>query len=88
MIMKLKEGFITHDSGDEHILVSTQDSGFSGLVRSNATAAFIIEQLKTETTLEEIVSAMLGEYDVDRERALKGAETVIEQLKKIGAIEV
>ncbi len=85
--MKLKEGFITHDSGEEHILISTKESGFSGLVRSNATAAFIIEQLKTETTVEAIADAMMAEYDVDRARAVKGIEAVIAQLLEIGAIE-
>ncbi len=85
--MKLKEGFITHTTGDEHILVSAGDSGFSGLVRSNPTAAFIIEQLKTETTLEKIVDAMLAEYDVSREVAARDAAKVIEKLRAIGAVE-
>ena len=39
--MKLKDGFVTHDMGGEQIMVSTGSTAFSGLVRSNGTAAFI-----------------------------------------------
>ncbi len=85
--MKLKKDFITHNSGDEHILISTGASGFSGLVRSNPTAAFIIEQLKTETTLEQITDALLAEYDVSREQAARDVAAIVEKLKAIGAIE-
>ncbi len=85
--MKLKQGFITHNTGDEHILLSVGESGFSGLVRSNETAAFIVEQLKNDTTLEALVDAMLAEYDVDRARAEAGVRAVLEKLESIGAIE-
>ena len=40
--MKLNKGFITHNDGSEKLLVSTGASKFSGLVRSNETAGFII----------------------------------------------
>ncbi len=45
--MKLKEGFLLHDSGKEHMAVATGEAGkhFNGLVRNNATANFIFEQL-------------------------------------------
>ncbi len=85
--MKLKEGFITHTTGQEHILVSAGSTGFSGLVRSNPTAAFIIEQLKEDTTGEKIVEAMLKEYDVDRETADRDVAAVLEKLRTIGALD-
>ncbi len=85
--MKLKEGFITHTFGDEHILVSAGDSSFSGLVRSNATAAFLIEKLKEQTSEEGLVEALLEEYEVDRETAQKGVAAVLEKLNSIGALE-
>ncbi len=85
--MKLKEGFITHNAGEEHILVSAGASGFSGLVRSNPTAAFIIEQLKNDTTPEKIVDAMLAEYDAPRDVIARDVQKVLEKLQSIGAIE-
>ena len=44
--MKLKDIFITHDSDGEQVLIDVTSS-FAGLVRSNKTAAFIVECLKT-----------------------------------------
>ena len=52
--MKLKDIFITHDSDGEQVLIDVTSS-FAGLVRSNKTAAFIVECLKTDTTKEQIV---------------------------------
>ena len=48
--MKLNSGFIAHNDGEDKLLVSTGATKFSGLVRSNSTAGFIIECLETETT--------------------------------------
>ena len=53
--MKLKEGFVTHEMGGEQVMVATGSASFSGLVRSNATAAFIVDCLKEETTKEQIL---------------------------------
>ena len=43
--MRLKDTFITHDSDQEQVLIDVTSS-FAGLVRSNRTAAFIVECLK------------------------------------------
>ena len=55
--MKLKDTFVTQEMDGEQVMVEA-DGGFAGMVRSNATAAFIIDQLKTETTKEAILDAM------------------------------
>ena len=44
--MKLKDTFVTQEMDVEQVMVEA-DGGFAGMVRSNATAAFIIDQLKT-----------------------------------------
>lgn len=85
--MKLKASFITHTLGDDRILVPVGDAGFSGLVRSNPTAAFIIEQLRSDTTQEQIVDAMLQEYHAGRQQISQDVAAVIETLRSIGAIE-
>lgn len=43
--MKLKDTYITHESDGEQILLDTSSS-FAGLIRSNKTAAFIVECLR------------------------------------------
>ena len=74
--MKLKSTFITHSTENEQLMVSV-GGDFSGMVRSNPTAAFIVNMLSEGTTREEIIAAMLEKY-VDK---------VLSALRKIGAID-
>lgn len=83
--MKLKNEFITHQSDEEQILIDTAGS-FSGIVRSNKTAAFIVDCLKEETTKEEIVAKMCEKYDAPSELIAKDVDAVIDKLIGIGAI--
>ena len=85
--MKLNSGFISHDDGDEKLLVSTGGTSFSGLVRSNSTAGFIITCLENETTEEEIIEKMLAEYDAPREVIERDVKKIVSQLRGIGAID-
>ena len=86
--MKLREGFVTHQIQDTQMMVAAGEAArhFHGLVRSNSTAAFIVNCLKSETTEEEIVNCMLEEYDVSRETAEKDVRHILETLQSIGAI--
>lgn len=86
--MKLRDGFLTHTMGDEHVLVATGEAAerFHGIARGNETAAFIIECLKSETTAREIVAKMLAEYDAEEERVTTDVAAVLDQLRSIGAI--
>ena len=64
--MKLNPKFLTHEIKGEHITVSTTGTKFNGLIRSNPTAAFIVESLKTDTTESAAVDKLLAKYEVDR----------------------
>ena len=85
--MKLSSGFIAHSEGDDKLLVPTGAAQFSGLVRSNATAGFIIGCLEHDTTEDEIVSKMLKKWNVSEETARRDVRKIIGQLKEIGAID-
>lgn len=83
--MKLKKEFITHMDGDQQMMVDTS-AKFSGLLRSNKTAAEIIEMLKTDTTEEKIVAAMQKKYDAPVDTLKADVHRVIETLRNVGAI--
>jgi len=85
--MKLNSAFLTHDDGDQKLLVSTGASKFSGLVRSNETAGFIISCLENDTTEAEIVAKMQQQYDGPKEAMERDVKKIIDQLRKIGAID-
>lgn len=85
--MKLKDGFVTHEMGDQQIMVATGSMNFSGMVRSNPTAAFIVECLKTAVTREEIIDRMLEKYDVSREIVSADVDKILHKLRGIGALD-
>ena len=84
--MKLKDEFITYESDGEQLMVSC-DSTFTGLVRSNRTAAFIVDCLKTETTEEEIVERMFEKYDAPRDVLTQDVARIVAQLRSIHALD-
>lgn len=85
--MKLKKGFITHETDGEQIMVAAGNAKFSGLVRSNRTAAFIVDCLKTETTEKKIVEKMLKKYDAPKEVVSADVKRILKDLRSIGALD-
>ena len=85
--MKLKDGFVTHEMGGEQIMVATGTANFSGLVRSNPTAAYIVDCLKEETSREAIIEKMLARYDVSREIVAADVDKVLNKLRSIDALD-
>ena len=85
--MKLKDGFITHEGAEEHITVPAGGVSFSGMIRSNKTAGFIMECLKDDITKDEIIKKLLAKYDAPKEQITKDVESVLVKLRGIGAIE-
>lgn len=87
--MRLKKGFVTHEIANEQVMVAVGEEvrTFHGLVRSNKTAAFIINCLKQECTREELINKMLEEYDVSREVVENDIVYVLSELNRIGALD-
>ncbi len=84
--MRLKEGFILHSVGDEHMAVATGEAakGFNGIVRNNETAAYIFSLLQEETTEEAIVEAMCARYDAEESRIREDVHILIEKIREAG----
>lgn len=85
--MKLKTDLITQNIGGQQFLVSMGGESFNGIVRSNRTAAFIVDCLKEETTEEEIVDAMCRKFDAPREVVAADVKEILGQLYGINVIE-
>ena len=85
--MKLKSSFITQVIDDTQFLVPLGAESFRGIVRSNKTAAFIVDCLKEETTAEQIVDALCAKYDAPRETIAADVEEILNTLRGIRALE-
>ena len=86
--MKLRSCFLTHTTDGENYMIPTAEAAFKGIVKSNDTAAFIVECLKTDTNEDEITDKLLSEFSgADRDTVKRGVSGIIEKLKSIGAID-
>ena len=85
--MKLRDTFVTQDVDGTQFMVAVGETSFTGIVKSNKTAAFIVDCLKTETTKEQIVDAMCAKYDAPRERIEVDVEGILNKLRGIGALD-
>lgn len=87
--MKLKEGIVTNTIDGESFAIATGKAtkDFNGLVKNNATSAFVFELLKNEQTEDSIVAAMLEKYEVDEATVRADIRELIELLKSKNLIE-
>ena len=87
--MRLKDGVIINQADGAFIAVAAGEAGksFNGMIKLNATAAFILERLKEETTIDSLVKAITDEYDVSAETAEDNAMKIVRTLREHGLIE-
>lgn len=85
--MKLSDNFLTQEIDDTQVMVATGDAAFSGIVRSNRTAAEIVNLMKKETTREEVLDKMCAKYDASRDEIAADVDLVIATLRKVGALD-
>lgn len=78
--MKIKEGFTLHELGDEYIVIhdGMTNVNFDKLLSLNATAAYLWKAMgHQEWTLEQLVTLLTEEYEVEREQAQKDVERFV-----------
>ena len=76
--MKIKEDFLLRKVADCYVVVPVGKAtvDFNGMMNLNETGAFLWEKLENDTTKEELLKAMLDEYEVT-EDIIDGEHSVI-----------
>lgn len=83
--MKLKEGFVLREVAGQCVVVSTDASlNFNGMINLNGTGKTLWCCLEKGAELDDLVAALLDEYDVDEATARKHAAAFVEKLKEKG----
>ena len=85
--MKLKNDFITQTIDETQFLIPVGTESFNGIVRSNKTAAYIVDLLKEDTTEEKIIDALCARYDASREVITTDVRKILDTLRSINALE-
>lgn len=83
--MRLKDSFVTHDNKEGQVMVDVSGQ-FSGIIKSNKSAAFVVELLKEEHTEEELVEALYNKYDAPKEILKSDLNNLMDKLRKVGAL--
>lgn len=87
--MRIKQGFVLRQVADATIVVPSGKTAidFNGMITLNDTGAFLWKQMENETTPEQVLEAMLREYDVDEATAKAGVAKFMGKLKDAGLLE-
>lgn len=87
--MKIKSGFLLREIAGSPVIIPIGERviEFKGMMTPNETGAFIWRQLATETTYEQLLGAVLEEYDVDEKTAKADLDEFLEAARRCGVIE-
>ena len=82
--MKIKDGFILREVAGSFVVVAVGEAvkEFNGIVNLNETGAFLWKMLEKGATKEQLIKALLDEYDVDETTAEKDVAAFIEKLQE------
>ena len=88
--MKIKDGFMLRQFGDDYIVVAVGDDSenFNRLITINSVGAFIYKLLQNDKSYDDVVAAMLEKYDVSEDVARRDADVFITNLKNAGLLDV
>ena len=87
--MKVSKDLILREVAGEYILIPVGKTALKihGMINLSESAVLLWKKLQEDCTEEELVQALLVEYDIDRETAAADVRELIEQMQKIGVIE-
>lgn len=87
--MKIKENFVLRNIADEYIVMPTGSNiaKFDGAVALNEVAAFIFEKLRNPVSKDDLITALLNEYEVDEETAERDVDALVSKFDEMGIIE-
>ncbi len=87
--MMVKKDFILRKVSDSYIVVPVGEAvvDFSGMVNLNESGACLFEALQKGATEDELVEALLSEYDVEETVARADVKRFISKVKDAGILE-
>lgn len=87
--MKIKENFILRKVADSYIVVpvGSMTLNFNGIINLNETGAFLFEKLQQGAGREDLINALLEEYDVAPERAENDVDIFIQKVRDADVLE-
>lgn len=87
--MKIKEGFILRNVAGNNVVVPIGQNSvdFNGMISLNDTGAFLFEKMLKEISREELIKAVVEEYEIEEELAAKDVDDFITKVEGEGLFE-
>ncbi|MEA4833392.1 MAG: PqqD family protein [Oscillospiraceae bacterium] len=87
--MKIKSGYIFRNIADQPMVIPVSDriADFNGIISLNEAGAFLWRLLEPGAERDELISALLGEYDLSRTDAEKDVDDFIKILSERNVLE-
>ena len=87
--IKAKEGFVLRNIVDEYILMPVGDNiaEFKGTILLNEVSALIWEKLQNPVSKEDLLQAVLDEFEVERSVAAADLDDLLTTLREYGVLE-
>ena len=87
--MVAKTGFVLRNIAGEYILMPVNENitKFNGTLLMNGISAFIWEKLQNPVSREDLIKAVLDEYDVDEDTARADLDQLLARLRELDVIE-
>ena len=89
-MMKVKDGFELKEIADNYVVIPTKSKvvDFNSMIMLNEVSAFLWLQLLEEKNEQELVKALLKEYDVDKDTATEDVKVFVSELAAAGVLDV
>lgn len=87
--MKVREDLVLREVAGESILIPVGKIALDikGMFTLTESGTLLYRKLTEDCTKEDLVQALLGEYEVDREKATEDVDAFLEQLETAGILQ-
>ncbi len=79
--MKTKKGYILRTVAGSFVVVAVGRLDFNGMITLNETGALLWKRLEQGATEQELIDALLAEYDVSAETAAADVTAFLDKMK-------
>lgn len=85
--MKIKRNYRLRESGGSYTVISMANAGLTSMITLNKTGAFLWKRIQNGCEEEQLIEAMLNQYEVSEETARDGVSAFVASLRKHGILE-
>lgn len=89
MTMKIKSGYLLREIAGSPVIIPIGERviEFKGMLMPNDTGSFIWKALASDISYDQLLGAILDEYDIDEKTAKADLDDFLAEAREIGAIE-